>query len=249
MRTVISARVSRGPEVLDTWGGIWRLHPEVGILRRRMSGEVETAPNYEEMFAHRFTAADDEYQAMVKCPADPPPIVDDWRVRAGGNHRMSGEVETAPNYEEMFAHRFTAADDEYQAMVKCPADPPPIVDDWRVRAGGNHRMSGEVETAPNYEEMFAHRFTAADDEYQAMVKCPADPPPIVDDWRVRAGGNHRSQDYRPYKGRDDSRNWSYNRQWHGRGRGYNQSPVHHQGPYESYSQGSNSHWQSNHHRY
>ncbi|XP_078097273.1 RNA guanine-N7 methyltransferase-activating subunit-like protein [Mustelus asterias] len=106
-------------------------------------------------------------------------------------------------------------------------------------------MSSEAETVPNYEEMFARRFTAADEEYQEMVKCPADPPPIVEDWRVRTGGNRRSQDYRSYRGRDDGRNWSNNRQWQGRARGYN----HHQGSCEPYSQGSNSHWQYNHHRY
>uniref|UniRef100_UPI00398F3CB8 RNA guanine-N7 methyltransferase activating subunit-like n=1 Tax=Pristiophorus japonicus TaxID=55135 RepID=UPI00398F3CB8 len=107
-------------------------------------------------------------------------------------------------------------------------------------------MSTEAEIAPNYEEMFAHRFTVADEEYQEIVKCPADPPPIVEDWRGRPGGNRRSQDYRPYRGRDDNRNWSNNRQWHGRDRGYNRSPAQHHAPYESYNYGSNSHWQSNH---
>ncbi|XP_038669301.1 RNA guanine-N7 methyltransferase activating subunit-like [Scyliorhinus canicula] len=110
-------------------------------------------------------------------------------------------------------------------------------------------MSNEAETLPNYEDMFADRFSADDMEYQQMVKCPTDPPPIVDDWKVRTGGNRRSHDYRPYRGRDDGRSWANNRQWQGRSRGYNQSPAQHQGSYESYSQGSNSHYQHNHHRY
>ncbi|XP_020373014.2 RNA guanine-N7 methyltransferase activating subunit-like isoform X1 [Rhincodon typus] len=111
------------------------------------------------------------------------------------------------------------------------------------------RMTSEAETVPKYEEMFAHRFTTADKEYQEVLKSPPDPPPIVEDWRIRTGGNRRSRDFQPYRRQDDSRNWSNERQWRGRVHGYSHSSVQHQGPYESYSQGSNSHWQSNHHRY
>ncbi|XP_069767253.1 RNA guanine-N7 methyltransferase activating subunit-like isoform X2 [Narcine bancroftii] len=103
-------------------------------------------------------------------------------------------------------------------------------------------MSSEAEPIPDYEEMFAHRFTAADVEYQEMVKSVADPPPIVEDWMSRHGGNHRSQDYRLYRGRSDHRNWSNNQAWQGRDLGYNRSRSR-----ESHSQGSNS--QSNHHHY
>ncbi|XP_067827350.1 RNA guanine-N7 methyltransferase activating subunit-like [Heptranchias perlo] len=110
-------------------------------------------------------------------------------------------------------------------------------------------MSSEAETAPNYEEMFAHRFTSADMEYQEIVKCPADPPPIVEDWRIQAGGNRRSQDYRPYRGRDDNRNWPNNRQWHGRDRSYSRSPAQYREPYDLYSQSPNSQCQSNNQRY
>ncbi|XP_072888914.1 RNA guanine-N7 methyltransferase-activating subunit-like protein isoform X1 [Hemitrygon akajei] len=112
------------------------------------------------------------------------------------------------------------------------------------RSGSGRRMCSEAKLAPDYEEMFAHRFTEADTEYQEMVKSVADPPPIVEDWMNRPGGNRRSQDYRSYRGRSDNRSWSDNQPWQGRNRSYNRS-----GSHESYSQGTNSHWQSNHHRY
>ncbi|XP_051896149.1 RNA guanine-N7 methyltransferase activating subunit-like [Pristis pectinata] len=110
--------------------------------------------------------------------------------------------------------------------------------------GCGGRMSSETEPAPDYEEMFAHRFTIADAEYQEMVKSVADPPPIVEDWMSRPSGNRRSQDYRPYRGRSDNRKWSNNQPWQGRDCNYNRSVS-----YESYSQGTNSHWKSNHHPY
>ncbi|XP_048471797.1 RNA guanine-N7 methyltransferase activating subunit-like isoform X2 [Rhincodon typus] len=78
------------------------------------------------------------------------------------------------------------------------------------------RMTSEAETVPKYEEMFAHRFTTADKEYQEVLKSPPDPPPIVEDWRIRTGGNRRSRDFQPYRRQDDSRNWSNERQWRGR---------------------------------
>lgn len=47
-----------------------------------------------------------------------------------------------------------------------------------------------------YEELFAHRFSAEDHEYQQYQSRPPDPPPIVEDWRNRGGGNHRGRDNR-----------------------------------------------------
>uniref|UniRef100_V9LF08 RNMT-activating mini protein n=1 Tax=Callorhinchus milii TaxID=7868 RepID=V9LF08_CALMI len=113
-------------------------------------------------------------------------------------------------------------------------------------------MSASPESTTTFEEMFTDRFTATDEAYQEYVKRAADLPPIVEDWKGRTGGSRRSHDYRPYRGREDDRNRSNNRydqQWHGRDGGYNRSGPQHQGHYNSYNQGSNSHWQWNHHRY
>lgn len=57
-------------------------------------------------------------------------------------------------------------------------------------------MSETSENLQKYEELFAHRFTSQDQEYQQYLSRPADPPPIVEDWRGRAGGNQRGRDNR-----------------------------------------------------
>uniref|UniRef100_A0A3P8YVW8 Uncharacterized protein n=1 Tax=Esox lucius TaxID=8010 RepID=A0A3P8YVW8_ESOLU len=38
-------------------------------------------------FAHRFSLQDPEYQQYVSRPANPPPLVEDWRGRGGGHNR------------------------------------------------------------------------------------------------------------------------------------------------------------------
>lgn len=58
------------------------------------------------------------------------------------------------------------------------------------------RMAETSENLQKYEELFAHRFTSQDQEYQQYLSRPADPPPIVEDWRGRAGGNQRGRDNR-----------------------------------------------------
>lgn len=55
-------------------------------------------------------------------------------------------------------------------------------------------MTSLADVPPNYEMMFAHRFTSDDKEYQEYLKRPADPPPIVEEWRNRSGGNQRNRD-------------------------------------------------------
>uniref|UniRef100_A0A8C5HS51 RNMT-activating mini protein n=1 Tax=Gouania willdenowi TaxID=441366 RepID=A0A8C5HS51_GOUWI len=55
-------------------------------------------------------------------------------------------------------------------------------------------MTESKENTQSYEEMFAKRFTAEDEEYQKYVNRPTDPPPIVENWRGRGGGNHRGWD-------------------------------------------------------
>ncbi|XP_029870252.1 RNA guanine-N7 methyltransferase activating subunit isoform X1 [Harpia harpyja] len=71
------------------------------------------------------------------------------------------------------------------------------------------RMTSLVDMPLNYEKMFAHRFTSDDEEYQEYLKRPADPPPIVEEWRNRSGGNQRNrdrfQDGRYFRG--DRYNW------------------------------------------
>ncbi|KAM9817132.1 RNA guanine-N7 methyltransferase-activating subunit-like protein [Neosynchiropus ocellatus] len=76
-------------------------------------------------------------------------------------------------------------------------------------------MAETEEKQQSYEEMFAHRFTSEDREYQEYVNRPADPPPIVEDWRSRGGGqrgrDNRYQDRRGY--RDGG--WGRERGWGG----------------------------------
>ncbi|KAK6294090.1 hypothetical protein J4Q44_G00349200 [Coregonus suidteri] len=57
-------------------------------------------------------------------------------------------------------------------------------------------MADGPETPPNYEEQFAHRFSLEDPEYQQYVNRPANPPPLVEDWRGRGGGHNQGRDNR-----------------------------------------------------
>ncbi|XP_030045469.1 RNA guanine-N7 methyltransferase activating subunit [Microcaecilia unicolor] len=86
-------------------------------------------------------------------------------------------------------------------------------------------MTTAPDPIPDFEEMFSHRFTTDDQEYQEFLKRPADPPPVVEDWRNRTGGNQRYRDNRvqdrQYRERgerqDYSRNYGSERQWQGGG--------------------------------
>ncbi|KAG9341349.1 hypothetical protein JZ751_019454 [Albula glossodonta] len=95
-------------------------------------------------------------------------------------------------------------------------------------------MSASPEPSNNYEEQFAHRFTAEDKQYQQYLQCSANPPPIVEDWKIRGGGyprgrDNRFQEYRPYRGRDRGRGWGWSGEQRNRwgsgggeyGQGYN----------------------------
>ncbi|XP_034429124.1 RNA guanine-N7 methyltransferase activating subunit-like isoform X4 [Hippoglossus hippoglossus] len=93
-------------------------------------------------------------------------------------------------------------------------------------------MTEKTETLQEYEELFAHRFSAEDPEYQKYQNRAADPPPLVEDWRGRAGGNQRGRDNRypdrrGHRGRgwggdrDRDRSWGGDRReqnWHDRDR-------------------------------
>lgn len=108
----------------------------------------------------------------------------------------------------------------------------------------NFRMTDTSEAVPNFEEMFASRFTEDDKEYQEYLKRPPESPPIIEEWNSRAGGNQRNrgnrlQDNRQFRGRDSRRGWpSDNRsnQWHGRSWGSNY-PQHRQEPYYPHQYG------------
>ncbi|XP_061608308.1 RNA guanine-N7 methyltransferase activating subunit-like isoform X1 [Phyllopteryx taeniolatus] len=84
---------------------------------------------------------------------------------------------------------------------------------WQVIAV-NQRMSETMEKQQSYEEMFAHRYSSEDREYQEYVNRPADPPPIVEDWRGRGGGNHRGRDRR-YQDRQGGRGCGGGQEWGG----------------------------------
>ncbi|TWW67850.1 hypothetical protein D4764_02G0008910 [Takifugu flavidus] len=48
---------------------------------------------------------------------------------------MAENTENVQKYEELFAHRFTSEDPEYQQYQSRPEEPPPIVEDWNSRRG------------------------------------------------------------------------------------------------------------------
>ncbi|KAG9489275.1 hypothetical protein GDO78_005331 [Eleutherodactylus coqui] len=108
-------------------------------------------------------------------------------------------------------------------------------------------MTDTSDMKQKYENMFSHRFTAEDNEYQEYLKRPESQPPIVEDWR---GGNQRNQDryrsnrqQRGWEGRRDSSN-SYNQQRDSRGWGnnhnqYRQERSYHQaGGHRDYRSGN-----------
>ncbi|XP_041794269.1 RNA guanine-N7 methyltransferase activating subunit-like [Chelmon rostratus] len=79
-------------------------------------------------------------------------------------------------------------------------------------------MTETTENLQEYEELFAHRFSSEDHEYQQYLSRPPDPPPVVEDWRSRGGGNFRGRDNR-YQDRRGGRGWGGDRGW-GRDRGW-----------------------------
>ncbi|KAG8453083.1 hypothetical protein GDO86_004772 [Hymenochirus boettgeri] len=95
-------------------------------------------------------------------------------------------------------------------------------------------------SAQMYENMFAHRFTADDKDYQEYLKKEPDHPPIVEDWKA---GNQRNNDrYRDNRRRgwEPRRNWSSNSyQPYGGGWGNNYNQYRHERSY--YSQGRYTH--------
>ncbi|XP_063329069.1 RNA guanine-N7 methyltransferase-activating subunit-like protein [Pelmatolapia mariae] len=74
-------------------------------------------------------------------------------------------------------------------------------------------MTETAETQQNYEEMFAHRFSSEDQEYQEYLNRPADRPPIVEDWSGRGGGNQRGRDNRYHDRGHRGRGWGGDRGW------------------------------------
>ncbi|XP_033023276.1 RNA guanine-N7 methyltransferase activating subunit [Lacerta agilis] len=164
---------------------------------------------------------------------------------------MASTIDILQNYNNLFAHRYTSEDKEYQKYVQRPADPPPIVEDWANREPTVPSVS---EILQNYEKMFANRFSSEDEEYQKYVQRAADLPPLVEDWRNRSGGNQRYRerfrDSRQFRGRGDRYEqqggyrygqWQErnNYQQHRQGQSsysYHGRPSHY--GYSSYSQGS-----------
>ncbi|XP_006139304.1 RNA guanine-N7 methyltransferase activating subunit [Pelodiscus sinensis] len=106
-------------------------------------------------------------------------------------------------------------------------------------------MTSTLEVPLNFEEMFSHRFTPDDEDYQEYLKRPADPPPLVEEWKNRSGGNQRNrdrfQDGRQFRGRGDWQSGNRHNQWPGRSWGNNYQ-QHRQGQsyYPQYEYGYNS---------
>uniref|UniRef100_A0A8D0BG13 RNMT-activating mini protein n=1 Tax=Salvator merianae TaxID=96440 RepID=A0A8D0BG13_SALMN len=117
---------------------------------------------------------------------------------------MASTIDVLQNYNEMFAHRYSSEDEEYQKYVKRPGDAPPIVEEWLNRGPS---MSSVSEIIQSFENKYAHRFTSKDEEYQKYIQRPADLPPLIEDWRTRSGGGQRYRDRfrdnRQFRGRGD----------------------------------------------
>ncbi|XP_037552832.1 RNA guanine-N7 methyltransferase activating subunit-like [Nematolebias whitei] len=113
-------------------------------------------------------------------------------------------------------------------------------------------MAETSENMKSYEDLFAHRFSSEDKEYQQYLSRPADPPPVVEDWEGRAGGNQRGRDNRYQdRRRPRGRGWGEERSW----RGGHQGQQHwsdrdrrwgHGSGYQSGPPGYNSHHQRPH---
>ncbi|KAL1779348.1 RNMT-activating mini protein [Sigmodon hispidus] len=73
-------------------------------------------------------------------PRSPPRQCVPWKELK--NFKMSDASEVIPDFEEMFANRFTQDDKEYQEYLKHPPESPPIVEEWNSKAGGNQRNRG-----------------------------------------------------------------------------------------------------------
>ncbi|KAJ7311048.1 hypothetical protein JRQ81_006645 [Phrynocephalus forsythii] len=163
-----------------------------------MSSTTDILQKYEQMFAHRYSLEDEEYQKYLQRSSEPPPIAENWLNR---EPTISEMIQT---YEKMFAHRFTSEDEEYQKYVQRPADPPPLVEDWRSRWGGNQR----------YRDRFRHSRQSGDRDHY-------DRP-----------GSHRA-------GQWQERSWGNSYQQHRQGQGaHSQHGWPSQYGYGSYSQGS-----------
>ncbi|XP_031701896.1 RNA guanine-N7 methyltransferase activating subunit [Anarrhichthys ocellatus] len=72
-------------------------------------------------------------------------------------------------------------------------------------------MAETTDNQQKYEELFANRFSSDDKEYQQYRNRPADPPPIVENWRSRGGGNRGRDRYQDRRGRG----WGGGRGWRG----------------------------------
>nr|XP_020461458.1 RNMT-activating mini protein [Monopterus albus]XP_020461459.1 RNMT-activating mini protein [Monopterus albus] len=70
-------------------------------------------------------------------------------------------------------------------------------------------MTETTENLQKYEELFGHRFSSEDHEYQEYLNRPADPPPIVEDFRSRGGGNQRGRDNRYQDRRGHRGGWGH----------------------------------------
>uniref|UniRef100_A0A3Q3FKZ5 RNA guanine-7 methyltransferase activating subunit n=1 Tax=Kryptolebias marmoratus TaxID=37003 RepID=A0A3Q3FKZ5_KRYMA len=98
-------------------------------------------------------------------------------------------------------------------------------------------MAETSENPKSYEDLFAHRFSSEDEEYQQYLSRPADPPPV----------KAQSQDRRGPRGRG----WGGERSWRGDHRGQQPWPDRdrhwgHGSGYQSGPPGYNSHHQRPH---
>ncbi|XP_044294781.1 RNA guanine-N7 methyltransferase activating subunit [Varanus komodoensis] len=148
---------------------------------------------------------------------------------------MASTSEILQSYWDMFAHRYTSEDKEYQKYVQRPADPPPILEGW---SNSEPTIS---EILQKYEQMFAHRFTSKDEEYTKYIQRPADPPPVIEGWRNRSAGNQRHRerfrDSRQFTGRGnryDHQGGSRSSHW--QERGWGNTSQHHRHGQPSYFQ-------------
>ncbi|XP_026175413.1 RNA guanine-N7 methyltransferase activating subunit-like [Mastacembelus armatus] len=118
---------------------------------------------------------------------------------------MTDTTDDLRKYEQLFAHRFSAEDHEYQQYLSRPADPPPVVEDWRGRGGGNQRGRDN-----RYQDRGGHRGRG---------------------WGGGGGGQGWRRDHHHWRDRDRDRHW-------GHGSGYHSGPPNSNQGYNSYNQRS-----------
>ncbi|XP_068598006.1 RNA guanine-N7 methyltransferase activating subunit-like [Brachionichthys hirsutus] len=129
---------------------------------------------------------------------------------------LSMDEETLQKCEDLLDNRVPPEDRGHRRCPSRSPDPSSVLEDCKnhgegTGSGGDSSLPEKTENLQKYEELFAHRFSSEDHEYQQYKSRPPDPPPTVEDWWSRGGGNYRERDNR----NRDRRGWGGDRDWRG----------------------------------